>query len=110
MIVKNIEIEMELTILGQSKPYLVYVDADIEFGFDDDWEVYIETLEVTEAIVVDRYNDSWQFKIVPDKNNSLYMDLLKKIELAIEERDSEEFIDDFLMEELDNFNNGGRND
>lgn len=108
MIVKNIEIEMDLTILGQSKPYHVKADAEIEFEFDEDNEPYIELLEVTEAIVIDRYNDDWQFKIVPDKNNSLYIDLLKKIEQAIEEKNGEEFIDDFLMDELDNFNNGGK--
>lgn len=108
MIVKNIEIEMDLTILGQSKPYHVKADAEIEFEFDEDNEPYIELLEVTEAIVIDRYNDNWQFKIVPDKNNSLYIDLLKKIEQAIEEKNGEEFIDDFLMDELDNFNNGGK--
>lgn len=108
MIVKNIEIEMNLTILGESKPYFVKADADIEFEFDADCEPYIELLEVTEAIVIDRYNDDWQFKIVPDKNNSLYIDLLKKIEQAIEEKNGEEFIDDFLMDELDNFNNGGK--
>lgn len=108
MIVKNIEIEMDLTILGQSKPYHVKADAEIEFEFDADCEPYISTLEVTEAIIIDRFNDDWQFKIAPDKNNSLYVDLLKCIEQAIEERDSEEFIDDFLMDELDNFNNGGK--
>lgn len=108
MIVKNIEIEMDLTILGESKPYFVKADAEIEFEFDEDNEPYIELLEVTEAIVIDRYNDDWQFKIVPDKNNSLYIDLLKKIEQAIEEKNGEEFIDDFLMDELDNFNNGGK--
>lgn len=104
MIVKNIEIEMDLTILGQSKPYHIKADAEIDFEFDEDNEPYIELLEVTEAIVIDRYNDDWQFKIVPDKNNSLYIDLLKKIEQAIEEKNGEEFIDDFLMDELDNFN------
>lgn len=108
MIVKNIEIEMDLTILGQSKPYHIKADAEIDFEFDEDNEPYIELLEVTEAIVIDRYNDNWQFKIVPDKNNSLYIDLLKKIEQAIEEKNGEEFIDDFLMDELDNFNNGGK--
>ncbi len=109
MIVKNIEIEMDLTILGESKPYFVKADADIEFEFDADCEPYISTLEVTEAIVIDRYNDSWQFKIVPDKDNSLYSDLLKFIEQAIEEKNGEEFIDDFLQEEENQFK-GGQND
>lgn len=106
MIVKNIEIEMDLTILGESKPYFIYADAEIEFEFDADCEPYIETLEVTEAIVVDRYNDSWQFKIVPDKDNSLYADLLKKIELVIEDENGKDFINDFLQQEENQFKGG----
>lgn len=103
MIAKNIEIEMDLTILGESKPYFVKADAEIEFKFDEDNEPYISTLEVIEAIIIDRYNDYWQFKIVPDKDNSLYVYLLKCIEQAIEEKNGEEFIDDFLQEEENQF-------
>ena len=109
MIKKNIEIEMELTIHGIPKPYHVEAEADVEFEFDKDWDVWIKSIDVTEAIIVNRIDDSWQFKIVPDKNNSLYMDLLKQIEQAIEEKNGEEYIDYFLMQEMDDFK-GGKND
>jgi hypothetical protein len=109
MIFKNIEIEMDLTIHGISKPYHVQTEADIEFEFDEDWDAWIKSLDVTEAIVVDRFDDAWQFKITPDKNNSLYADLLKQIEKAIEEKNGEEYIDYFVMEEMDDLK-GGRHD
>ena len=106
MIFKNIEIEMDLTIHEVSKPYFVYAEADIEFEFDEDWCPWIKSLDVTEAIIVDRFDDSYQFKIVPDKDNSLYADLLKQIEQAIEEKNGEEYIDYFLMQEMDDFKEG----
>lgn len=109
MIFKNIEIEVNLTIHGVSKSYFVYAEADIEFEFDEDWDVWIKSLDVTEAIIVDRFDDAWQFKIVPDKDNSLYVGLLKQIEQTIEDKNGEEYIDDFIMQEMDDFK-GGRHD
>lgn len=109
MIFKNIEIEMDLTIHETSKPYHIKAEADIEFEFDEDWCPWIKSLDVTEAIVVDRFDDSYQFKIDPDKNNSLYADLLKQIEQAIEKENGEEYIDYFIINELDNLK-GSRHD
>ncbi len=110
MIFKNIEIEIDLTIHGISKPYFVYAETDIEFEFDEDWDVWIKSIDVTEAIIVDRFDDSYQFKIVPDKNNSLYADLLKQIEQAIEDKNGEEYIDYFLINETMDDLKGGRHD
>jgi hypothetical protein len=109
MIFKNIEIEINLTIHEVSKPYHVKAEADIEFEFDEDWDAWIKSIDVTEAIVVDRFNDAWQFKITPDKDNSLYVDLLKQIEQAIEDKNGEEYIDYFIINEMDDFK-GGRHD
>jgi hypothetical protein len=109
MIFKNIEIEMDLTIHGISKPYHVKAEADIEFEFDEDWDAWIKSLDVTEAIINDRFDDSYEFTIVPDKNNSLYMDLLKQIEQAIEDKNGEEYIDYFIINEMDDLK-GGRHD
>jgi hypothetical protein len=105
MIVKNIELEMDLTILGQSKPYWVYVDADIEFEFDDDWDLWIEKISLDSLIIVDRYNDAIQYDL---DSVEVTKEVKDDVKLRIEKDNSEEFINDFLMDELENFNNGGK--
>ena len=107
MIVKNIEIQMDLTIQGQSKPYHIKADIDIEFEFDEDCEPYIDKISLDSLIIVDRYNDDIQYDL---DSKEVTKEVIADVKLKIEEDNSEEFIDDFLMDELEHFNNGGKHD
>ncbi len=93
------QVEMDLTIHGVAKPY--FVDADMEFDFeqDEDGEVWIKNIAFHGGIVVDKYNDDWQFEIVLDRKNSLYTDLINQIKQAIEEKEAENLCDEFIIEQ-----------
>jgi hypothetical protein len=103
---------MDLALRGEVKTYFISAYFDVEFEFDADLELWIKSLEVIEAIVVDCLDDSWQFKIVSDKDNSLHTDILKDIAQAIEEKEGENLINQWLSDvaseyEFDKMYGGG---
>jgi hypothetical protein len=98
MIKKNVQFQMELMIHEVFKPYFIEADFEIDFAFDADLEPYIKSIDLIEAIIVDRYNDSWQFMLVPDKNNSLYLGIEKQIIQVIQGNQSEDLIQEFLID------------
>ena len=89
---------MDICIHEVYKPYFIKADFEIEFAFDADLEPYIKFIDLINAIIVDRYNDSWQFMLIPDKNNSLYLGLEKQIIQEIEKIKSEDLIQEFLID------------
>lgn len=88
---------INFTFLEEEKPYFVDADTEIEFEFDADLEPWIKSIVINEAKIIDRYNDSWQFELVPDPDNSLYVDIVDKIKLHIEHNLSEDLINEWLL-------------
>ena len=95
--------KMVLTLHGVAKPYYVDATVSIDFAFDANLLAYIESIDFISGTIIDRYNDAWQFPIMPDANNSLYMDLIAQIVQAIEEKEAENLINEWLVNITDEY-------
>ena len=96
-----LEFEMELALRGEIKTYFIVAYYDTEFEFDADLEPWIKSINVTEAIIIDRFDDSWQMKIAPDKDgylDSFDKEIFNDIAEAIEKKEGERLINEWLIE------------
>jgi hypothetical protein len=99
MIIKNMHVEMDILLHGVSKPYLIYLDFEVDFERDGDFDTWIKSIELIEAIVVDRYNDDLQLKFIPDKNNFIFCEFEKQILDYVERKETDFLIDLWLNEQ-----------
>ena len=90
-------LEMDLTIHGVEKTYYVDVMVQIQFAFDANLLPYIQTIDYLGGTIIDRYNDAWQFNLAADANNSLYVGIISQIVQAIEEKEAENLINEWLI-------------
>ena len=94
--IKNYKLlQMDLTIHGVAKAYFVDADIEVFFNADIDSDVSIKSIDFKGGIIIDRYNDAFQFPISHVKNNSLYDDLIKQIVQAIEDKKGIELCDEY---------------